>query len=51
MNLWRWSKWLPNVTPDKRLDLGTGSTPLVRSRQIGPASSFRCLFHHCDLLN
>ena len=51
MNLWRWSKWLPDVPPDKRLDLGAGSTPLVRSRRIGPAEGLEQLYFKLENAN
>ena len=51
MSIWRWSKWLPDIPPELRLDIGTGETPLVRSRRIGPAIGLKNLFFKLETNN
>ena len=51
MNFWRWEKWLPRVPAEARLELGTGDTPLVRSRRIGPRWGLPNLFFKLESCN
>ena len=36
MSIWKWADSLTPVSPESRLTLGEGNTPVVRSRRIGP---------------
>lgn len=51
MNFWRWEKWLPEVPAGARLELGTGDTPVVQSRKIGPAIGLPNLFFKLESCN
>ncbi len=51
MNFWRWEKWLPPVPAAARLELGTGDTPLVRSRKIGPGVGLPNLYFKLESCN
>ena len=44
MSIWKWADWITPVAPDNRVSLGEGSTPLVRSRRIGPAIGLSSLY-------
>ena len=44
MSVWEWSRWLPEIPEQFRVDIGAGNTPLVRSRRIGPASGLDRLY-------
>lgn len=48
MSIWRWAEWLDPVPDHARVTLGEGNTPLVRSRQIGPAAGLRNLYLKLD---
>lgn len=48
MSIWRWADWLDPVPAAARVTLGEGNTPLVRSRQIGPAAGLRELYLKLD---
>lgn len=51
MNFWRWEKWLPAVPAAARLELGTGNTPLMKSRRIGPAVGLPNLYFKLESCN
>lgn len=49
--MWRYHKYLPSVPEIYRVNLGEGQTPLVRSRNIGPALGLKNLFFKLENLN
>lgn len=54
MSIWKYSHALPDlahVTAATRMTLGEGATPLIRSRQIGPASGLENLYFKIESIN
>jgi len=50
-DIWKYSAYLPDVPPANRVNLGEGSTPLVKSRSIGPALGLKNLYFKLENLN
>lgn len=44
MGMWRFAGLMEPVSPEHRVTLGEGDTPLVRSQRIGPAAGLKRLF-------
>lgn len=44
MSIWRWADWIDACPADARITLGEGDTPVIPSRQIGPAEGLPRLF-------
>lgn len=51
MSIWRWAKWLEPVETCWQVSLGEGSTPLVRSRRIGPSLGLKHLYFKLDYVS
>lgn len=51
MTIWRWADRLINTPEPARITLGEGNTPLVRSRQIGPAAGIDRLYFKLEISN
>ncbi len=52
MSIWRWQEhWTPPLPEARRLSLGEGGTPLVRSRRIGPEAGLANLFFKMETAN
>lgn len=51
MSIWRWAEFLAPVPPESRITLGEGHTPVVRSRQIGPAVGLTNLHFKLEFCN
>jgi threonine synthase len=51
MSIWRWADWLPETPAAVRITLGEGSTPLLRSRRIGPQFGLPNLYFKLDSVN
>ena len=51
MSLWRWETFLPAIPPGCRLDIGSGETPLIRSRRIGPSAGLSNLWFKLESAN
>jgi threonine synthase len=49
--IWRHAEWIDPVPPWARLSLGEGSTPLVRSRRLGPSVGLKNLFFKLEFTN
>ena len=51
MSIWRWADWLAETPAAARITLGEGSTPLLRSRRIGPELGLPDLYFKLDSVN
>ena len=51
MSIWKYADLLPPLAESQRISLGEGNTPLVRSRQIGPAAGIKNLFFKLESSN
>lgn len=51
MSLWNQVDWIGGVRGEARLTLGEGGTPLVRSRNMGPALGMPNLFFKLETVN
>lgn len=51
MSIWRYREWLSEVPPAMQVSLGEGSTPLVRSRRIGPKHGLKNLLFKIESSN
>jgi threonine synthase len=51
MSIWNYADLLPPLAERYRISLGEGNTPLVRSRQIGPAAGIKNLFFKLESSN
>ena len=51
MSIWKYADQFSTVAPEHRITLGEGTTPLLRSRQIGPRAGLPNLFFKCETTN
>ncbi|MEW4530074.1 pyridoxal-phosphate dependent enzyme [Maioricimonas sp. JC845] len=51
MSIWRFADAIEDVPADSRISLGEGDTPLIRSRQIGPAAGLKNLYFKLEMAN
>ncbi|MCA9117199.1 MAG: pyridoxal-phosphate dependent enzyme [Planctomycetaceae bacterium] len=51
MSIWKYAADLPAVPPESRITLGEGQTPLVRSRNLGPALGLDGLYFKLENCN
>jgi len=51
MSIWKYADRFSDVSPQHRLTLGEGSTPLVRSRSIGPTMGLEHLYFKLEAVN
>lgn len=49
--LWRFADWLDPIPAAARVTLGEGSSPIVRSRRLGPAFGLKNLFFKLEITN
>jgi len=51
VSIWRWAKHFETIPESARIDLGEGSTPLIRSRRIGPKAGLENLYFKLESAN
>ena len=51
MSIWRWADGFDAVSPDARIELGEGDTPLVRSRRLGTGAGLDNLYFKLESCN
>jgi threonine synthase len=51
MTIWRFADWLDPIPAAARISLGEGNTPLLRSRNLGPALGLKNLFFKLEISN
>ncbi|MBL8851247.1 MAG: pyridoxal-phosphate dependent enzyme [Planctomycetaceae bacterium] len=51
MSIWRFADLIAPVPAEARVSLGEGSTPLIRSRRIGPAAGLNNLYFKLETSN
>lgn len=49
--IWHYKDYLPTVSPEFKITIGEGQTPLVRSRHIGPSIGLKNLYFKLENLN
>lgn len=49
--VWKYSHLLPSIKDSSKLTLGEGSTPLLRSRRLGPMLGLKNLYFKLEMLN
>ncbi|MEZ6145114.1 MAG: pyridoxal-phosphate dependent enzyme [Planctomycetaceae bacterium] len=51
MSIWQYADWITPIDPVNRITLGEGSTPLVKSRSIGPSAGLTNLYFKLEGTN